>query len=71
MPARPESEFPPSGCRWCGRDQRLHFGRWSDEAGWHTFTEPTRELIAERMRAKYAGRGLSAAGPNTDQQPGG
>lgn len=57
MRVHPESEFPPSGCHHCGRDRRLHFGRWSDEVGWHTFAEPTRELIAERMRAKYANRG--------------
>jgi hypothetical protein len=49
-------DYPPSGCHHCGLGRRLHFQRWTDAAGWHTFTEPSRELIAERMRAKYAGR---------------
>ena len=53
---RDESEFPPSGCRHCGLGQRLHFQRWTNEAGWHVFREPTREQILERLRAKYAGR---------------
>lgn len=51
-----ESEFPPSGCRHCGLGPRLHFQRWTNEAGWHVFTEPTREQILERLRAKYASR---------------
>lgn len=46
----------PSGCHHCGIPERLHFDRWTDAAGWHGFTEPSRDLIAERMRAKYAGR---------------
>jgi len=49
-------DYPPSGCHHCGLSRRLHFQRWTDVAGWHGFTEPSRELIAERMRAKYADR---------------
>lgn len=56
MSARPDADYPPSGCRHCGLAKRLHFDRWTDAAGWHEFTAPSRELIAERMRAKYAGR---------------
>jgi hypothetical protein len=51
-----DPDSPPSGCHHCGLARRLHFQRWTDAAGWHKFTEPSRELIAERMRAKYASR---------------
>lgn len=66
MSTHPDSEFPPSGCHHCGLDRRLHFQRWSDAAGWHGFTEPTRERITERMRARYAGRTTT---PTTNEQP--
>jgi hypothetical protein len=49
MAARPESEFPPSGCRWCGLDRRLHFQRWTDAAGWHKWEHPTQEQFKARM----------------------
>lgn len=51
-----DPDYPPSGCHHCGLSRRLHARLWTDAAGWHGFTEPSRELIAERMRAKYAGR---------------
>jgi len=54
MSVRPDC--PPSGCHHCGLHRRLHFQRWTDAAGWHGFTEPSRERIADRMRAKYADR---------------
>lgn len=56
MAASPDPDYPPSGCRHCGLAERLHFDRWTDVAGWHGFTEPGPELIAERMLAKYAVR---------------
>lgn len=64
MTTHPNSEYPPSGCHHCGLARRLHVQRWTDSAGWHKFTEPSRELIAKRMRAKYAV-------PTTNDQPGG
>lgn len=56
MATSPAAEFPPSGCARCGLDGRLHFDRWTDAAGWHPFVEPSRELIAGRMRARHAAR---------------
>lgn len=50
------ADYPPSGCHHCGLGKRLHFDRWTDAAGWHEYAESSRELIAERMRAKYADR---------------
>ena len=55
------SDYPPSGCQHCGRRRLDHCGRWTDAAGWHKFEPPTKETIAERMRAKYAAR-LKAKG---------
>lgn len=66
MAASPNPDYPPSGCRHCGLAERLHFDRWTDAAGWHAFVEPSRELIAERMRARYAGR---ATASTTNEQP--
>lgn len=42
----------PNGCRWCGLDQRDHMQRWTDEAGWHTWTAPTDDQIKARMQAR-------------------
>lgn len=50
------ADCPPSGCHHCGIGERHHARQWTDAAGWHGFTEPSRELIVERMRAKYADR---------------
>lgn len=49
MTARPESEFPPSGCRWCGIDKQTHARQWTDEAGWHKWEHPTQEQFKTRM----------------------
>lgn len=60
MTGRPESEFPPSGCRWCGVAQDSHFQRWSDARadavgkGWHVHEPPTTEQIKERMLGRRA-----------------
>lgn len=63
MATRIAVDYPPSGCHHCGLCKLGHFQRWTDAAGWHKFTEPSRELIAERMRAKYASR---VATPTTE-----
>lgn len=65
MPAAADPGYPRSGCHHCGLAKRLHFQRWTDAAGWHGFTEPSRELIAERMWAKYAQRRMTVATPTT------
>lgn len=51
-----DPEFPPSGCAHCGLERRLHFSRWTDAAGWHVWTEPSREQIRQRMRQRYFDR---------------
>lgn len=60
----PDPKSPPSGCHHCGLRELEHFQRWTDAAGWHKFTEPSRELIAERTRARYAGRGATPTTTN-------
>lgn len=42
----------PNGCRHCGAAQRFHCQRWTDAAGWHTWTEPTDEQRKARMLAR-------------------
>lgn len=42
----------PSGCRWCGIDQREHLNRWRSPIGWHKWTPPTLEQRKERMFAR-------------------
>lgn len=46
----------PSGCRWCGAEQGGHGRRWSDAAGWHTWTAPTSAQVLARMKARRAAR---------------
>jgi len=62
MPTRPESGFPPSGCRWCGLDAYGHWSRWSRELserdgnGWHIYVQPTVEQIKARMLNRRTAR---------------
>lgn len=44
----------PSGCRYCGVDQRAHGQRWTRAASWHQWTEPTMEQRKARMLARRA-----------------
>ncbi|MFC3986499.1 hypothetical protein [Streptosporangium jomthongense] len=44
----------PSGCRWCGLEEREHFQRWKSPVGWHVWTEPTSDQRKERMRERRA-----------------
>ncbi|MFF4417043.1 hypothetical protein ACFYY8_31365 [Streptosporangium sp. NPDC001559] len=44
----------PSGCRWCGLEQREHFQRWKPPVGWHVWEPPTKEQIGTRMRERRA-----------------
>lgn len=66
MPALPDPEFPPSGCRWCGIPKHHHFGRWSKALaetgvhGWHLYIHPTTEQIKERMLDRIRGRGTAS-----------
>jgi hypothetical protein len=50
----------PSGCRWCGVDQRDHMQRWTppskDGPGWHKWTPPTQQQTKDRMIARRARR---------------
>jgi hypothetical protein len=46
----------PSGCRWCGIEEREHFQRWKPPIGWHGWTSPTSEQRLERMRARRTAR---------------
>jgi hypothetical protein len=39
----------PNGCAHCGIEQRCHFRRWTDDAGWHAWTAPTDEQRKARM----------------------
>ncbi|MGH3379522.1 MAG: hypothetical protein ACRDP6_32785 [Actinoallomurus sp.] len=57
--AAEDAQAPPSGCRWCGLEEREHFGRWSRAAGWHGWIEPAQEQRLARMRARRAARTTS------------
>ena len=46
----------PSGCRWCGVDQREHMQRWKPPVGWHQWTPPTQQQTKTRMHARRARR---------------
>lgn len=46
----------PSGCRWCGTEQRSHGQRWIKSAGMHMWTAPTNEQRLARMKARRASR---------------
>ncbi|GHH81592.1 hypothetical protein GCM10018781_64570 [Kitasatospora indigofera] len=46
----------PSGCRWCGVDEREHMQRWKPPVGWHTWQPPTLDQRKERMRARRSRR---------------
>ena len=50
---RDESEFPPSGCHWCGRAREGHMQRWGSGVGFHKFEAPSKRLILERLRERY------------------
>lgn len=41
------------GCASCGITKRDHGQRWNKKSGWHGWIEPSKELIAERLRIKY------------------
>lgn len=57
-------DIVPSGCRWCGVDDRGHYQRYSDvyratertPVGWHFYEPPTQHQIRTRMRARRAAR---------------
>jgi hypothetical protein len=57
--------FPaPSGCRWCGVDEREHMQRWKLPVGWHKWEAPTLEQRKERMIARRrSAAGSQEAGP--------
>lgn len=42
----------PASCRHCPHDKREHMQRWTAEAGWHHWTEPTDAQRLARMRAR-------------------
>jgi hypothetical protein len=42
----------PYGCQNCGIAKRSHGRRWTTGVGYHAWTAPTQEQIAERMRAR-------------------
>jgi hypothetical protein len=48
--------YPPSGCAWCGLEQRLHFRRWHHTVGWHAWVQPTQQQIKTRMLARRESR---------------
>jgi hypothetical protein len=47
---------PIDGCRWCGVQKEPHMQRWTELAGWHTWTELTQPEIKGRMLARRAAR---------------
>jgi hypothetical protein len=47
---------PPSGCRWCGRDQYNHGCWYVPRRGFHTWVQPTQAQIKARMLARRNAR---------------
>lgn len=50
---------PPSGCRWCGIEQRGH-GIQAGASGSHTWEQPAQPQIKGRMLARRAERTVMA-----------
>ena len=46
----------PSGCRWCGTDERAHASSYVRSAGLHLWTPPTAVQRLDRMRARASAR---------------
>jgi hypothetical protein len=42
----------PSGCRWCGHNEREHAQRWTPVVKWHRWVEPTPAQRKARMLAR-------------------
>ncbi|MET4670815.1 hypothetical protein [Streptomyces sp. PvR018] len=57
----------PNGCRHCGIAERPHARQWTEEAGWHSWTQPTTGQIKDRMRARRLARTerIRHSGPDT------
>ena len=53
---RDETEYPPSGCHWCDRGQRVHARQYVGGVGYHEWTPPTDRQIKDRMRVRRASR---------------
>jgi hypothetical protein len=49
---RHEKAPNPSGCRWCGVDERPHASRWTRSVGLHRWTPPTRNQRLARMLSR-------------------
>lgn len=63
----PDGQPPvPSGCRWCGIEERHHAQRWSDAAEWHTWAAPTDAQILARMLARRRAHGCRCHIPTID-----
>jgi hypothetical protein len=52
----PHGPTAPSGCRWCGVEEREHMQRHKRRACCHTWERPTGVQILARMRARRAAR---------------
>lgn len=46
----------PSGCRWCGQEQRVHGRHWRPGKGLHWYEQPTPAQIKARMLACRASK---------------
>lgn len=47
------------GCAICRVPEREHAQRWTEGAGWHSYEQPSTELIEARMRARYDAKGTT------------
>ena len=46
----------PNGCAACGIERRGHGRQHTEQAGWHTWQQPTQQQIKTRMRAQRDAR---------------
>ncbi|MFF6844633.1 hypothetical protein ACFY8X_38585 [Streptomyces tanashiensis] len=51
-PAPTPQAGDPNGCHWCGINQRTHARQYTEQPGWHTWTQPTNAQIKARMLAR-------------------
>ncbi|MFB7359694.1 hypothetical protein [Streptomyces gardneri] len=52
LPAPTPQAGDPSGCHWCGINERTHARQYTEGPGYHTWTQPTQDQIKTRMLAR-------------------
>lgn len=59
--------YAPDGCGSCGLREYGHFERWTTDAGWHGWIEPSDAQRLERMRARRQTPDSTTAAPDAPE----